>query len=105
MRRPTHRVSVKIALCTPDGSKVLVTQLAGGTDGLPGGHMEFGETPEIAIKRELREELGIVYVGPLKQGRFWKDPKGDRILLGFIGELDENTEFQLQLEELPASVG
>ena len=27
---------------------------------LPGGHIEFGEQPEHALVRELREELGIV---------------------------------------------
>jgi len=31
-----------------------------GTYGSIGGHLEFGESPETGLKREAREELGIV---------------------------------------------
>ena len=54
---------VAAALVDPDG-RVLVAQRPegkplGGLWEFPGGKIEPGETPEAALKRELREELGI----------------------------------------------
>ncbi|WP_235736144.1 NUDIX domain-containing protein [Nocardioides alcanivorans] len=38
--------------------------------GLPGGHMEPGETAEFAARRELAEETGVELAGPLQH---WAD--------------------------------
>lgn len=35
------------------------TELGDGEWGTGGGHLEFGETPEEGVKREIREEYGI----------------------------------------------
>lgn len=46
-----------------DGDKILLINKAGGPyDGkldLPGGTIEFGETPEETLIREIKEEVGI----------------------------------------------
>jgi 8-oxo-dGTP diphosphatase len=51
------------ALIDPDGRVLLAQRPAdkamGGLWEFPGGKMEPGETPEAALIRELREELGI----------------------------------------------
>jgi len=43
---------------------------------LPGGHVEYGEKIEEAIKREIKEELGIK-VGIKKLFGVYSDPKRD----------------------------
>ncbi len=74
-----------VALVDADG-RVLVQQRAhGALAGLwefPGGKIEDGETPAIALIRELREELGIdVEAACLAPAAFASEPLGDRHLL------------------------
>ena len=38
----------------------LTKTLAPGAVAIPGGHMEAGEEPEEALRREMQEELGVV---------------------------------------------
>ena len=67
---PSHDLLfvVAAALVDPDG-RVLIAQRPEGKSmaGLwefPGGKIETGETPELALIRELREELGIAVKEP-----------------------------------------
>jgi 8-oxo-dGTP diphosphatase len=59
----SDRTEVALAILTQDGKFLMQlrddipTIIYPGVWGLFGGHMEIGETPEIAIKREILEEI------------------------------------------------
>lgn len=48
--------------CTPDGPRYLLILDAYGNWGFPKGHIDEGESPDVAARREIREEAGL---GPL----------------------------------------
>lgn len=69
MENTTKRIEVVAAIILDEG-KIFATQRGYGEfkDGweFPGGKMEQGETPEQALKREIREELDVeIEVGQL----------------------------------------
>lgn len=53
-----YRISVK-ALITDDDGKFLLCQEEDGKWELPGGGLEYGETPQEALIREVKEEMGL----------------------------------------------
>jgi 8-oxo-dGTP diphosphatase len=71
------RVQVGVGAVVRDGGRLLVMRRAGahgaGTWGLPGGHQEFGESPEDTAVRETLEETGLV-VRPTARLGFTDDP-------------------------------
>lgn len=54
----TYRISAK-ALITDDEGKFLLLKEVNGLWELPGGGIEFGETPQHSISREIFEEMGV----------------------------------------------
>ena len=62
--RPRHRKHEVVAAVLARGGSVLLCHRGPGvwypnSWDLPGGHIEVGESPSAALRRELREELGI----------------------------------------------
>lgn len=53
-----YRVSAK-ALIVDDQNRFLLAKEPDGKWDLPGGGLEYGENVQVAIKREIKEELGI----------------------------------------------
>lgn len=92
MDKNYEEITCKVALFTPDHSQVIIVEYTGGEGfGLPGGHLEKGEEPELACVREVMEELGIALrpdVLILKKA--WRHLNG-KIVLGYAGVISRNT--------------
>ncbi len=86
MHYDQHEVSAKAALYSDDGQRVLVMRYPRrGATGLPGGHVDKGESPEEAMRREMIEELNLS-VGHLERKDFFLSGENQpRIILGFTG--------------------
>lgn len=73
-------IEVAAALIRDDAGRYLITQRRRGSHlaGLwefPGGKLEVGESPEAALRRELREELGAAFaIGKLVETVRWEYP-------------------------------
>ena len=46
-------------VCIQNGKVLLCRAKGGSTSYLPGGHIEFGETGQQALVREIQEEMGV----------------------------------------------
>lgn len=93
----TFEVSTKAAIYNESATKVLVMKYRNGLHyGLPGGHLEHGETPEDAMQRELVEELGVHDDFSLRPADFFVhegNTQHPRLILGYIGMVREDTPF------------
>ncbi|MGB4967129.1 MAG: NUDIX hydrolase [Candidatus Saccharimonadales bacterium] len=84
-----HKVTCKVALFNPAYTKVLLVEYGENDFGIPGGHLEEGEKPDNAVRRELKEELGIRQQLQLERKDFWVHPDG-KVILGYVGMVDED---------------
>ena len=53
----------------------------GKWDTAVGGHLDYGESPDYALRREVREELGITEFEPVFMGKYVFDSKRERELV------------------------
>lgn len=94
-QRTSHRVSIKVAIYSPDGKSVLATNIPSiGRYGIPGGHLDAEEEPLEALKRELLEELAIddAYDFKLKDS-WWHEERSiegiRKLVLGYVAKRDK----------------
>lgn len=79
MKKPKSPILTVDGIFFKDGKVLLVKQNKYpffGSWVMPGGHVEYGETVETAIKREMKEEVGVS-VKIKKLFGVYSDPKRD----------------------------
>lgn len=100
--RKEFRVSTKAAIFNEPKTKVVVISMGHDADwGLPGGHIEEDETPDITIARELYEECGVELLN-LSHRDFFMHSNG-KIILAYSGtaKCEELCSAQNNLEGEP----
>lgn len=71
----------------------------GKWDTAVGGHIDYGETPEEALRREVREELGITCFTPTFLGKYVFESTRERELV-YVHRTIYNDEIHPSTEEL-----
>lgn len=94
------RVSLKALICDDDGRILVVKEHGRPFWDLPGGGMDFGETTEQALARELREEVG--YSGAFRYQPFFV---ADPIYVGSINAYQAMIYCRVWLDNLEVSLG
>ncbi len=85
-------IAVAAALAARDG-KLLIARRPegrhmGGRWEFPGGKLEKGELPEEALRRELKEELGVdAEIGPIRAAIPYSYPEKEVLLLFYSARL------------------
>lgn len=84
MARQQYSVAVKAAIFNENNDILMIHMPHRGEHGLPGGHIEAGETPDDAIARELMEETGLRCA--LTRADFFFHEEG-KLILAYVGKV------------------
>ena len=98
--RPALTADVAAIAAGEGGSRVLLIRRGNppfaGQWALPGGFVDEGERPEDAARRELAEETGLRFDGPLTivgvYGEPGRDPRGRTVSAVYLAVLERETE-------------
>ncbi len=107
MPRPTRTQRLGAYAVVTDGDRILLTRISAlgypaGWWGLPGGGVDHGESPHLAVRRELYEEAGLtavsgrlmdvhdVHIVEVGRGDTYEDYHGVHLL--FAVEIEPGTE-------------
>ena len=99
------KISPVVIIGIIDGDRILLTKYSKGYKkyALVAGFVEIGETPEVAIKREVMEEVGL----KIKNIRYYKSQPwafSSSLIFGFFVELDGNDCVKIDTNELAEAV-
>ncbi len=105
MSRQLFPVSVKAAIFNDKNEVLMIHMSRRGEYGMPGGHMEVGETPDEAMERELFEEAGVRDCN-LKRVDFFIHEGEGKVVLAYTGSTNtkELESAQDNLEGIPVWV-
>lgn len=103
MSRQLYPVSVKAAIFNADNDVLMIHMPRSEEYGMPGGHIDAGETPDEAMARELLEEAGIAC--NLTRADFFFHEEG-KLILAYVGKVQDATlkSNQDELEGIPVWV-
>lgn len=92
-------VNIRVAAWCQHEENILVCRYQNGTITLPGGRVQFGETTEDALKREINEELNtacqkIEYVGIIENFFSVTGRRYHEFLFVYRVELEDKRAFQ-----------
>jgi 8-oxo-dGTP diphosphatase len=90
MIAPSFTVGAMAIIERPDGAVLLVRHSYRRRWGVPGGLMKRGEHPEVGLRREVQEEVGVE-VDLLGEPAVVVDPDPQRVDLVFRGRLRPET--------------